>query len=384
MLKMVQSLFSAKANPIGIDFGSETLRMAQVKLADGEYQLVAAASMPVPSAVRKDPAARAKFLVDACKTCYAKGGFYGRQAVVGMPAPLMHVQHLRLPKMDDESLRKALPWESRGKIAIEPSKALLRHVVAGEIFQDQEEKLEVILMAVERETVDRFIKVAEATHLDVTGLTPEPKALFDCFRGLYRKKGAADSETTMYIDIGFSGTRAIVGYQDSILFARFIPIGGDQFNYAASVVLKVPAHEARSRRIQLAATRDVDPKSGTPVDPIGDPMTAKRMAERGLIDDACKDPLDRLVTELELCRRYHEATFPNRPIDRIVFVGGEAMQRNLCQRIAKALGIAAQLGDPMVRLGRTSKVTPEKGLDVSVPQPAWAIAIGLSIGSPTD
>lgn len=94
--------------------------------------------------------------------------------------------------------------------------------------------------------------------------------------------------------------------------------------------------------------------------------------------------IDRLVTELELCRRYHEATFPNRPIDRIVFVGGEAMQRNLCQRIAKALGIAAQLGDPMVRLGRTSKVTPEKGLDVSVPQPAWAIAIGLSIGSPTD
>lgn len=383
MLKMVQSLFTAKANPIGIDFGSETLRMAQVQLVDGDYRLVAAASASIPAAVRKDPAARLKFLSDACRNAYDKGKFIGKQAVIGMPAPLMHVQHLRLPKMDEESLRKALPWEARGKIAIEPSKALLRHVVAGEVFQDQEEKLEVILMAVQRETVDQFIKIAEMTKLDVVGLTPEPKALLDCFRGLFKKKNGADTETTMYIDIGFSGTRVIVGHQDSILFARFIPIGGDQFNYSASVALKVPVHEARSRRIALAATLDNDPKSGTPVDPISDPMMAKRMAERGLIGDACKDPLDRLVTELELCRRYHEATFPNRPIDRIVFLGGEAMQRQLCQRLAKALSIAAQLGDPMVRLGRTSKVTSDSGLDISVPQPAWAIAIGLSIGSPT-
>jgi len=282
--------------------------------------------------------------------------------------------------MDEESLLKALPWEARGKLPIEPSKALLRHVVAGEVFRDQEEKLEVILMAVQRETVDRFIKIAEMSRMDVVGLIPEPKALLDCFHGLFKRN---DQETTMYIDIGFCGTRVIVADQEAIRFVRFIPIGGDQFNYSASVVLKVPVHEARNRRIQLAATHDEDPKSGTPIDPISDPVTAKRMAERGLIADACKDPLDRLVTELELCRRYHEATFPNRPVDRIIFVGGEAMQRSLCQRIAKALGIAAQVGDPMVRLGRTAKVTPESGLDITIPQPAWAIAIGLSIGSPT-
>ena len=380
MLKMVQSLFAAKANPIGIDFGGETLRMAQVQLFDGEYRLTAAASASIPSSVRKDSGARLKFLADACKAAYARGNFSGKQAMIGMPSSMMHVQHLRLPKMDDESLRKALPWEARGKIAIEPSQAILRHFVAGEIFQDQETKLEVILMAVERETVDQLIRIAEMSRLDVIGLTPEPQALLECFRGLFKKKNP-EVGTTMYIDIGFSGTRVIVAHDISILFARFIPIGGDQFNYAASVALKIPAHEARKRRIQLAETSGNDPKSGTAVDVISEPLTAKRMAERGLINEACKDPLDRLVTELELCRNYHEATFPNRPIDRIVFVGGESMQRSLCQKIAKSLGIAAQLGDPMVRLGRTSQISADSGLDVLSPQPAWAVAIGLSIGS---
>jgi type IV pilus assembly protein PilM len=383
MLKFVQSLFGPKPNPIGVDFGSESLRMAQVQLVDGEYRLLAAATELIPVGIRKDFNSRVDFLAEACRNLLSKGGFTGRQCVIGMPASLMHVQHLRLPKMDDDALRKALPWEVRGKIPIEPSKALLRHVVAGEVFQDQEARLEVIVMAVQRETVNKFIKVAERAKLEVVGLQPEPKALLDCFKGSGKGRKGETEPTTLFIDIGYSGTRAIVVAADQIVFARFIPIGGDQFNYAASVALKVPVHEARHRRIQQAGVSESELAgvSVATVDPILDPMTAKRLAERGVIEDACRDPLDRLITELELCRRYYEATFPNRPIDRIVFVGGESMQRLLCQQIARRLGIAAQLGDPMVRLGRT-QLKSDGGLDVTQPQPGWVVSVGLSMGQP--
>lgn len=379
MLKMVQSLFGPKPSPVGVDFGSETLRMAQVGVTDGEYTLAAASCIQIPMGARKDTSARMQFLAETCRPTFQKGRFAGRQIVIGIPAPLMHVVHLRVPKMDDASLLKALPWELKGKVPLEPSKALLRHVVAGEIFQDQETKLELIVMAVQRDTVERFIRIAEAARLETIGLQPEPKAILDCFRNIFRRK-ADMNPTTMYIDIGFSATRVMVSCGEELQFLRFIPIGGDQFNYAASVALKVPVHEARSRRIQQAQTPAVDASAIAAVDPIMDPMMAKRLAERGIIEEACRDPLERLLNELELCRRYHEATFPNRPIDRIVFIGGEALQRALCQQIAKRLGIAAQLGDPMVRLGRTSKVPVESGLDISKPQPAWAVAVGLSIG----
>ena len=79
-------------------------------------------------------------------------------------------------------------------------------------------------------------------------------------------------------------------------------------------------------------------------------------------------------------RRYHDATFPNRPVDRLIFVGGESRHRGLCQRIAQALGVAAQVGDPMVRMGRISDVGVASGIDRRQPQPGWAVAIGLSMG----
>lgn len=386
MLKFMQTFLAAKVNAIGIDFGSESLRMAQIQVTDGEPHLIAAASVSIPLGVRKDPAVKLQFLTDSCRSLYTKGGFIGKRAVLALPASSIYVQHIRLPKMDEDSLRKALPWEVRGKIPMDPAQAMIRHITAGDFVQDQEAKLEVILLAARRDAIDQILKAAEAAKLDVVNLQPESKAILDCFRGIFRRKPEAEL-TTLYIDIGFSGTRVLAAYGEQILFLRHIPIGGDQFNYAASVVLKVPAHQARQRRIDDAENADGadgadgDDPAHDGFDPNMDPMSAKRQAERAMIEEACREPLERLNSELELCRRYHEATFPNRPIELIIFVGGEARQRTLCQQIARRLGIAAQLGDPMVRLGRISKIREGCGLDLNRAQPDWAVAIGLSMGS---
>ena len=42
--------------------------------------------------------------------------------------------------------------------------------------------------------------------------------------------------------------------------------------------------------------------------------------------------------------------------------------------------LAAQIGDPLVRMGRISDIGIESGIDRRQPQPAWAVAIGLSMG----
>src|SRR5262245_37677628 len=138
MLGFVQNWFAPKANPIGVDFGSDCLRLAQVQFANGEYRLIAAASADVPAHVRTNPHSRVEFFVDTTRDLLAQGRFHGRQAVLALPASSMHVQHLRMAKLDDAETKKALPWEARGKLPIDPSHALLRHLIAGEVYQDQE------------------------------------------------------------------------------------------------------------------------------------------------------------------------------------------------------------------------------------------------------
>src|SRR5262249_47925303 len=147
MLSFVQSWFKPGANPIGVDFGTDTLRLAQVEVVNGEFRLVAAASADVPPHVRSDPAARLEYFAETTRELLASGEFRGRKAVLAPPAASMFIQHLRMPKLDEAEMKKALPFEAAGKLPIDPSFALMRHVVAGEVYDNQEQKNEVVLMA---------------------------------------------------------------------------------------------------------------------------------------------------------------------------------------------------------------------------------------------
>lgn len=417
MLSFVQSFFSPKACPIGIDFGSETLRMAQVRRVGNDYRLIAAAMADVPSHVRHDPAGRMQFFAETARQLLVDGGFVGRQAVLALPAAAMFIQHLRLAKMDDETRRKAIPWEARGKLPIDPTHAILRHHVAGEIYQDQEPREEIVLMAASRELVNQMLTAAARAKLDVVGMEVEPKALVDCFAHVYRRK--SDMElTNCFVDIGAASSRAIVTRGGHILFARSIPIGGEHFNRALAQSLGISLEEARLKRLQNSATAPalnvpsageesaepepsadqsfallnaslpqtgVERRASGPSDPqLAIPTTAVNDAAASgaaQIDAGMREPLTRLVHELDLCRRYYEATFPSQPIDRLVFVGGEAHQRRVCQQIAMELSLAAQIGDPMVRMARVSDLPMDSLLDSSQPQPSWAVAIGLTLGA---
>ena len=445
MLPFVQSLFNPASSPIGVDFGSDCLRMAQVEFADGEYQLTAAASADVPLHVRNDANARFAFFAETVRDLLIQGNFRGRRAVLNLPASMMHIQHLRLPKMDDEALKKALPWEARGKLPFDPSQAVLRHLIAGEIYHDQEPKYEIILMAARRDLVDMYLAAAKKARLDLVGMNIEAKAIVDCFSKIYNR--SSDTEpATCYVDIGCAATRAVIAKAGKIQFARVVPIGGDHFSRAVASAMRISLDEARQMRVKLAGGAvpdervakttiatpeplvpsrmpgDASPEGGSEEllegtgfallnagvaaaerrEPKGNVATAVAEAprpavqaapaaetqvggvsplDRDRVDQACREPLTRLVEELSLCRRYYEAAFHNQPVQRLIFVGGEANQRGLCQHIAREMGVAAQVGDPLARMAKSSPAGLEEYIDRRVAQPAWAVAMGLSMGA---
>jgi type IV pilus assembly protein PilM len=390
MLSFVQNWFAPQANAIGVDFGTDCLRLAQLDRDGAEHYLVAAGSVDVPPHLRNDIPGRVEFYSKALRDVLTQGEFQGRKAVISLPASLMYIQHLRLPKMDDEALKKALPWELRGKLPIDPSQALLRHIVAGEVYQDQEPKSEVIVMAARRDLVDQLIAAATRAKLDVVGMNTEAQAIIDCFANVYRRQSDIEA-TTCYLDMGCNASRAIIARGGQVLFARIVPVGGEHFSRAVSASLKISLEEAKIIRARLALEDTGDRRakeefSQSQSQPAAEPAPAPaapqaQSQEREKVEQAYHEPLARLVEELGLCKRYYEATFPNKPLDRLIFLGGEARHRVLCHGIAREIGLPAQIGDPLVRIPRDQDGGAESGIDRKFPQPAWAVAVGLSIGS---
>lgn len=380
MLGLVQNWFGPRCNPIGVDFGSDCLRLAQVQWVDGDWKLLAAASADVPGTARNDPAFRSSFFTQTVRDLMISGGFQGRSAVLGLRACDTYIQHLRMGRLDEEETKKALKWEARGKLPFDPGAAVLRHIVAGEVYVDQEPKQEVILLAVKNETVTEMLQAAAKAKLDVVGMNVEPVAVVDCFTQVYRRQSEAKT-TSFYVDIGLSGTRAVLARGRQILFARSIPLGGETFAAAVAEELKVTPDVARAMRVEACETARQNAADRAQLNSREPPKGPSSQQQQ--MEQACQKSLEKLAAELDMCRRYYEATFPAAPVDKLVFIGGESRHRWLCQTIAQKLGLAAQLGDPVCRMGKTCQVGPESGIDRRQPQPAWGVAIGLSMGSPS-
>jgi type IV pilus assembly protein PilM len=404
MLGFVQTFFAPKPSPIGVDFGTDAIRMAQVLFDGNDHCLIAAACADVPMPIRKNVQARMEFFVATVRDLLVQGKFRGRQCVLGLPSAWTFVRHLRMAKMDDAALRKALPDEAVGKLPIDPGESLLRHIVAGEVYQDQEPKSEVILMAAKRANVDALLQAAARAKLDVTGMTVEPSAMVDCFGHVYRRPSDAQA-MTCYLDIGASGTRVVIARAGKILFMRSVPIGGDALNAAVADALKVHPDDARILRQKLTHSQTEGSERGEAravlaadaEDPMAlvakaaAPAQSKPIAatkpssheDKGIsahIEAAMQPPLDKVIDELRMCRRYYEATFPDAPLERIIFGGGESRNRFVCQYVAQAMGLSAQLGDPMARLSRAGTIGMESSIDRRHPQPAWSVALGLTMG----
>lgn len=388
---MVFNLFNNRVNPIAIDIGTDTIKLLQVEPREGQFRMIAGACETIPEEIRAKHADRDSFVVEALKRLL-NDGFKGRQATTCLPSSHMAVQHIRMAKMSAEDLTKALPFEVAGKLPFDAGRAVLRHTVAGEVYQNHEAKQEVILMAAPREAVDRHLGILGRAKLEVVGIHVEPTALIECFAHLFRRKGD-ENISTLFVDMGAGSTHVVIAHGKSMVFAKHIAVGGDLFNKRVADAVKQDFNAARELRIRLSHHQSQVPHLPAGVVVLHasgneHPLGAKNTSASGVpvldeattakMNAALEEPLETLITELQLCVRYYESIFPGKTIDRAIFIGGESRHVALCQSIAQRLNLPATLGDPLARLVKDS--TTRATMDLRQPQPGWAIAVGLAVG----
>lgn len=355
---MVWKISKTRELPIGVDPGTAVVKMAQVRRVDGRLELVAVATAEVPQDFRRDPSKRLAFLSGRLHRPLREAGFKGRKCVLSLPAAETFVHHVKTAKLPAHELGLALQCELEGKLPCPPAEAVIRHVIAGEILLQSRSGLEVIVMGAPRKTVKAYLEMARRNKLEVTGLSPEPCAILQCFGRLFRRTGDAQ-RATLFVDVGQTCTQVVIAHGARLVFARNLLIGVARLDESAARATGLAAEQVRAAR----------EKGGGP------------SAEADRAYQAVGHALAGLGREITLCLRYYESVFPGRCVERAVFLGGLALDRRLCQRLAQQLNLPAQIGDPLAQMGGQASANPAGGVNRRLAQPAWAVAVGLSLGT---
>ena len=361
--------------PIGIHLTADGVQMVQLSEAgdrievvskaaqyftspaDTLARVVAAGSGGIVGSGRSDPR---EVHYNRCREFVrqkiTRDGFRGKDAVIGLPAENLVIQHVRMAPMQPGELAAALPYEIEGKLPFKPSDAIIRHIVAGAVTENNEAKQDVLVLASEQYVVEKHVAAMARMGLNIVGVGVEPCAM--CYPYAYASTHAAASQSgppcLMVVYLGPGTTHVGILRGQETTFVKGVDHGTDELLEAVAKVRSVSLESAAE---MVGAWRE---KPG------------QESFEQALdVYNSIAWSLEHLVDEIQSCVRYHASLSRGAPIDRLYFVGPEARDRALVSVLSAQLNVPCEIGDPIAAVcGRP---------DADGPRPDMAVAVGLSL-----
>lgn len=379
--------------PLSVEFGVASLKILQ--LAPGDTPSIAAAvQLDTPDDLLDNPAKRLAFQIDALPKLLKQGRFKTSRAVCAVPVGQMVCKHVQILPSEDLSIEKLAAAQIGAQLNCDPNALLVRcrtvenarTGAGGGGGGGGGAKREVICFAAARDFIARLMGALKSAKLEPVGIHNEYAAVLRSIDAIAlpgEPASEADGAPTLLLDLGAGATKAVIAHGSRMVFARSIEIGARHMDETIARQLRCTIPEARQTRLALERLVPAPAPAHAHAGEGPAPRPETQARPRAVAPEPdLTEPIEILVDEISMCLRYHRTLFPDRPVEKVVFLGGVSRQRLLCEQLARALRLSAQSVDPLARLARSGKV-PCEGLDVAAPQPGWAVAVGMCL-SPTD
>ncbi|MBM4019310.1 MAG: hypothetical protein FJ288_13475 [Planctomycetes bacterium] len=357
--------------PIGIHLNADAVHMVQLEQTDGGVEMVSKAAKRFESVPPADTVvpdihdgrspdqigdARYEEARQFVRERILANGFRGTEAVISLPAEHLVIQHVRVPPMQPEELNAGLGPELQGKLPFDPREAVIRHIVAGTVSENNETKQDVIVLAARRAAIEAQVAAASRLGLRVIGVGVEPCAM--CYPYMFAAShGTPPPEgppALMIVFLGAHATHVAITRGQEMTFVKGVELGIDSLLEPIAQARGVPVAEAAAMRARWRGAATAAPEAVETYNSV-------------------RSSLDHIVDEIESCMRYHASLARGAHIDRLIFVGPEARDRALVRVIGAHAGVACEVGSPI------DAMTHKTGR--GEPEPELAAAAGLSLFS---
>src|SRR5882757_180470 len=160
----------------GLDIGSTSIRLAQLRRGGAHPALVAYGALPVPeNLVFSDSKLDQDKIADLVKQLVRENRVSAKNVVVGLPSNKVFATVITTPKLDNAQLAKAIRFQAEQYIPMALDQVKLDWSV---IDQSKDGKqLEVLLVAAPNSAIDKYVAILERAGLDPLALESNATAV---------------------------------------------------------------------------------------------------------------------------------------------------------------------------------------------------------------
>lgn len=289
-----------------------------------------------------------------------KGKISTKYCFATLPEEKAFFFFLEFPRMREEDLKSAILFQLEDLLPLPLHKIYFDY----EIVKEKDRSFKVLVVAIEKEIVDSYLRVLEKAGFFPLALEVECQSIQ---RALLQKDLIL--EPLLILDFGESKTTIILVFEGSILLTKSIPIGGKVFDEQIAKNLKIKKERAEKLKIKYGLGEELILKFSEKEKP-------EKIFVKNKIFEALIPSLTSLVEEIkkviDFSQTHFKQEFQNQKISKILISGGQAQMLGLKEFLETDLQIRVEVGKP----GKEKVIFPQ---DPSFKELSFCTAVGLAL-----
>lgn len=346
--------FGSKAYLLGLDIGSGSIKMLQLKESTGKLKVERFGMKPLPAEMIVDGSIMDGLgVVTAIKELAAEQKLKNKNVALSISGTSVIVKKITLPPMPSEELDKQIKFEAEQYIPFDINDVYLDfHILSQEEQSSTAQgEMEVLLVATKKDKLNDYANAVREAGLTPKVIDVDAFAVENMYCVNY---DVSPGELTAIVNIGASVMNINILKGGVSAFTRDITVGGNRY----------------SERIQQD---------------LGLSLEDAEAAKKGHLPDVNADALhqaiaavdEEVATEIGRSFDYFRTTSPEEDIARIVLCGGCSKIKSLPVKISEHLGIETSVANPFKKLDTTALKKSHEEIERVAPEAAVVVGLAL-------
>ena len=336
-------------NLIGVDIGSTSIKVCEIKESRGSRKLVRFGFHPLPpDTIVNGEIMNSGAVVEGLEKLFHR--VRRRNVALRASGHGVIIKKISLPLMTSAELQEQIGWEAEQHIPFDLTEVHIDYAMLQR--RETEGQMDVLLVAAKREEISDLQNIALEARLKPMVVDLDAFTVQNVFEVGYGKP--APGETVVLIHVGASLTTVNILAGGTTAFTRDIANGGQAITEEIQRTLSIGREEAEAYK-HGGEGRGIVPRE---------------------VPEIIQQVVEQLSGEVQRSLDFYLATSGESDLSRIYLSGGTANIRGLRDAVGDRTGVPVEVLDPLLVASPDSKLDP---MVLQGRMPQAVVAMGLAL-----
>lgn len=345
--------FKKKEEIVGLDIGSSSIKVIQLKEDNGVYSLHRFGLVTLEPEMIVDGAIMDSVrCVEVLQKILGDLDITAKDAVISLSGHSVIVKKVSLPQMTEEELEESIKWEAEQYIPFDISDVNMDFKILN-TFSGPEGRpqMNVLLAAVKKDKLTEYTSLVIEAGLNPVIVDIDSFALENMYCLNYDVR---EDETIALVNIGASITNINVLQGGTFSFTRDVSLGGNKYTESIQKDMGLSYEEAEKA------------KKGEKIEGL----------DQEALDFIIENIHSEIASEIARSFGYFKTTIGNEKIDKIMLSGGTSKMKDLPAYLQERVEIPVEQVNPFRKIAIPEEFDSNYINDTA---PLAAVAVGLGI-----